>query len=229
MFCDIYNLGAGPVCAIELQKVFGISNLQVIEGFTYERIPKAVLEQACGTLGKWNGGDPPRLEITYHHEGSQYWKQLPARLRTPSIKLSGTAAELVPLAKDDPERKLYNGSRHPMKLRDDPPPRGLPPPRLEEILPDFIKSLNQGTVGPRPQAMPTSPMMPRAVAPPVTMRPPAMENEVLIDGKMVPLVGASVVETKAPGLLCVDTKGDGSPCGRTATMSGKCGYHARKR
>ena len=229
MFCDIYNLGKGPVCATELQKVFGINNLQVLEGFMYERIPQEVLEQACGTLGRWKGGDHPKLEITYHHEGSQYWKRLPLKLRRPEIKANGTAAELVPVEKDDPHRRYFPGVRNPMKLRDDPPPpREKPVVRLEDILPDFMKSLNQGSVGPRPQAMQTAPTMPRAVQPPPSVKPVLIEDTVLIEGKPVPLAGGPVVEE--PGdASCTGMKGDGSRCGRPATMDGLCGYHARKR
>lgn len=233
MFCDIYNLGRGPVFAHGKQSVFGINNLQVIEGFVYSRIPQEVLEVACGTLGKWKpGGEPPLLEITHHHEASSVWKVLPARLRHPHIKVGGTADELVPVPKDDPERSFYPPGSRPMKLRVRMDPPSAPPLDLKEILPDFMRSLGQGVLGPRPQLMPPEPKKPKGAAAPKAATAPPIEDQVMVGGQMVPLVGRPETAkdpNDVPPNTCEALKGDGTRCRRPATMNGVCGYHSKAR
>lgn len=235
MLCDIYSLGVGPVCVEDLQKVFGLNNLQVLKGYASERIPPAALKLACGPLGKWTETPEtpfPLMEIVYSHQGTKVWIRLPKNYRTPEMQGNGTPQELEVVPKGSLERAMYPEGVRPLRLKMPRPSTPEPAaPDISKILPDFIKSLELG-LSPRPATSPKEKVLDVPGAPKIV----DYTETVMMDGqaRRVGPPDPNVVKPEpaleaAPDGCCKATKANGSRCLRPGTKDGFCGAHAPKK
>lgn len=213
MFCDLYSLGRGEVSSRQGGCLFSLNNLQVVRGYRFSRVPKSVLEQACGSLGQWcEGGDLPMLEIVHHHEAPKAWPQIPARWRTPEIQGTGTASRMVPVT-NPIELAMFSGDEEPYEPLGSP---RIPEPQkvdVNELLPQLLQAIHMPDVGPRPEAV---------SSPELSPRPPGDRS---IERVTTADLHAAVERMSG---TCMGLTGSGAHCPRRARPgSSYCGAHGR--